>query len=172
MDDAKLAQAQQAYAAGQYAAAADLFAALAEELEAAGDVLSAAEMRNNQSVALLQAEQAQAALIAAQPTIEIFTRQEDWRRAGMAWGNTAAALEALGRLDEAIQAYQRSADLLGQAGEEEFRATVLQALAAAQLKQGDMMQSAFSTLEHLGVEASQPWWKRWLGKLLRRILVR
>ncbi len=165
--ETQIEQANQAYQAGRYLEAAELFGQAAAALEAAGERLQAAEMRNNQSVAWLQAERAQEALDAARPTIEIFAAAEDWRRAGLAWGNTAAALEALGQLDEALDAYQRSADLLGRAGEDELRATVLQARAAVQLKQGQVTKSAFSMLEHLGADPSLPWWKRWLNKVLR-----
>lgn len=158
--------ATQAYQDARYDEAAEQFARAAESFEQAGDVLNAAEMRNNQAVALLQAEKAQASFEAAQPTLEIFEQAGDWRRLGLAWGNVAAALEALNRLDEAQDAYRKSSEYLGQAGEAELQAEVLKSLAAVQLRQGKLQNSAFSVLQEMGVDPKLPWWKRALRAIL------
>ncbi len=168
--DALITQATQAYQEQRYLEAAQLFGQAADQLAQAGDALQAAEMRNNQSVALLQAGKANQALEAAQPTVEVFTQAADWRRAGLAWGNVAAALEALERLDEALQAYQQSAQLLEKAGEKDMQATVLEAIAAIQLRQGQLTDSAFSMLHQMSVDPSLPWWKRWINKFIRWLL--
>lgn len=126
----------QAFQKGQYDVAAHSFAAAAEGYAAAGKSIDSAEMKNNQSVALLKTGNAQGAFDAAAGTESIFQAAGDIRRQGFAVGNEASALEALGRVDEAAQKYQRSADLLERAGEDQLRAAVLASLSALQLKQG------------------------------------
>ena len=79
-----------------YANAADAF-------KETSDLLMSAEMRNNQSVALLRDKQAQAAFEAALGTDEVFADIGDNRRQGMALANQAAALAALKRPKEAIE---------------------------------------------------------------------
>lgn len=129
---------------GQYESAARSFAAAAEGYTAAGKPLDAAEMKNNQSVAMLKAGDNRGALEAVLGTEAVFQAAGDIRRQGFAAGNEASALEAVGRLDEAARGYQRSADLLEQAGEDQMRATVLQSLSALQIKQGKGIDAAIS----------------------------
>ena len=59
----------------------------------------------------------------------------------MAWGNQAAALEALGKLEEAEADYKRSAELLMKLGEDDLHARVMQSLSALQMKQGRQMEA-------------------------------
>ena len=68
--------------------------------------LLAAEMSNNESVALLQAGQPGRALEAARGTDALFASASDPKRQAMALGNQAAALDALGRSDEALETYR------------------------------------------------------------------
>ena len=72
--DAKLLaeQASQEYAKGEFAAAAGLFSQAAQAYSHARDDLNAAEMKNNQSVALLKAGQAKDALQVTDGTAVIF----------------------------------------------------------------------------------------------------
>ncbi len=114
--------------------AAEQFARIAEQYQAQGDLLQAAEMRNNQSVALLQGSDAKGALQAVEGTISLFAEAGDRRRQAMALGNRAAALEALGRLEEAAADYRQAADLFAELDERELRATTLNALGAVLLK--------------------------------------
>ncbi len=58
----------------------------------------------------------------------------DQKRQALALGNQAAALEALGRTKQAIELYERSAELLKTLGENELRSITLQTLSALQLK--------------------------------------
>jgi tetratricopeptide (TPR) repeat protein len=134
----------QAFQKGQYEAAANSFAAAAEGYAAAGKPTDSAEMKNNQSVALLKAGDAQGAFDAAAGTDSIFQAAGDIRRQGFAVGNEASALDALGRLDEAAKKYQQSADLLEDAGEDQMRAIVLQSLSTLQFKQGRAIDAAIS----------------------------
>jgi tetratricopeptide (TPR) repeat protein len=134
----------QAFQKGQYDLAANSFAAAAEGYTAAGKPVDSAEMKNNQSVALLKAGDAQGALDAVTGTESIFQAAGDIRRQGFAVGNEASALEALGRLEEAAEKYQQSADLLETVGEDQMRAAVLSSLSALQLKQGKHIDAAIS----------------------------
>lgn len=159
--------AKQTFQSGNFAQAANEFARLAEQYADQGDALMAAEMKNNQSVALLQNRKAQAALELVLGTEEIFAQAGDLRRQGLAIGNRAAALEALKRIDEAAQAYTRSAELLDQAGATDERAMVQKALAALDLKRGKMTDSAFGMMEHLASVEKPTLFQRFLKFLLR-----
>jgi tetratricopeptide (TPR) repeat protein len=130
-----------AYKRGDFLASAQAYQAAAQGYLATDDRLTAAEMSNNSSVAYLRLGDAAAALQAVEGTPEIFAEAQDTRRQGVALGNLGAALDALKRLDEAEAAYQRSADLLGQAGENDLRAHVLKSLSVIQLRKGDQVQA-------------------------------
>lgn len=159
-------EGQSAYEDGEYQQAAQSFEAAAEGYLAAGDEVMAAEMRNNQSVAFLQSGDGEAALLALEGTIAIFEAANDNRRIGMAWGNMGAALEALNRFDEAADAYQRSAEILKEVGEEDLRIHVVRSLSALQLKSGRQLE-ALSTMQ-AGLEGvDRPTTKQ---KLLKRLL--
>ena len=102
-----------------------------------------AEMRNNISVALLQAGKPQESLAAALDTDQVFADAKDIKRQGMALGNQAAALEALNRYDEAIEKYDLAAQLFDQAGEGDLRALVMKSSAAIKLKTGKVTDFSF-----------------------------
>ncbi len=157
---------KRAYENGQYAQAAALFLQARDAWKDNNAPLEAAEAANNASVSLLQAGEAQAALDVVQGTAAVFLRAGDLKRAGMAWGNAAAALEALERLDEALDAYRQSADLLKQAGETDLRLHVMQAISALQLRSGRQLEALASMQAGLdGVEKLSP-----KQRLLRRLL--
>ena len=138
------ANALQVYQTGDYKNAARLFGEAASVFLAQGNALDAAEMKNNQSVALLQAGDARGSYDAAYGTAQVFLVSEDFRRQGMAFGNEAAALSALGRLDEAVTNYRLAADALEKAGEDQLRASSMQALAGVQLRKGKYLEALFS----------------------------
>jgi tetratricopeptide (TPR) repeat protein len=145
-------EGQAAYQRGDYLAAAGAFQSAAESFGIQGEPLAEAEMRNNRSVALLKAGEAAAALEAVTGTEAVFAASADVRRQAMAIGNVAAALEALGRLEEAASNYEKCADLLKEVGEEQLRATVMQSLSAVQLRLGrqlDALATMYSGLEGL-----------------------
>jgi tetratricopeptide (TPR) repeat protein len=156
-----------AFQRDDYVAAAKAFQAAAQGYGSTGDELNAAEMRNNSSVAFLKAGDAQASLQAVEGTAAIFAAAGDIRRQGLALGNLGAALEAVDRKQEAAEAYEQSADLLKQAGEEQMRAHVLQSLSNLQLRSGRQIE-ALATME-AGIESFEhPTLKqRLLKKLLR-----
>jgi len=158
-------EGKSAFQKGQYESAANSFAAAAEGFFAAGKPLDSAEMKNNQSVALLKAGNAQGAFDAVAGTESVFQAAGDIRRQGFAAGNEASALDALGRLDEAATKYQHSADLLNKAGEDQMRAHVLESLSALQIKQGKTMDAVY-TMQSGAAGVKKPTFKQRLTKSL------
>jgi len=159
--------AKAAYKQGDFLAAARLYNAAADSYRTSGDLLTAAEMCNNCSVAYLQGGDSQAALGAVQDTPALFAAAGDLRRQGLALGNLASALEASGRLDEARDAYQQSADVLQQAGESQLRSNVLQSLSTLQMRTGHQLE-ALATMQAGIEQIEKPTvQQRALKKLLR-----
>jgi tetratricopeptide (TPR) repeat protein len=148
--DQLAAQGKRNFLKGSFEEAAGLFEAAVAGYQAVDDQLNAAEMRNNQSVALLQAGHAEAALNAASGTAEIFAEADDKQRQALALGNQAAALHKLGDNEEAEKYYRQSAELFKETGDKENRASVLQSISRLQLGTGRYMEalgSADSSLE-------------------------
>ncbi len=162
-------QGKQAFESKNFIEAAELFRQAAEEFTAGNSALMAAEMMNNMSVALLQAGRAQEALNAALGTDQIFAEAKDIKRQGMAVGNQAAALEGLNRHDEAIAAFERSAELFAQAGEGDLRSMVMKSAAAIKLKTGKITDSAFKMMGSLDVKENPSFFERILKFFLRFI---
>jgi tetratricopeptide (TPR) repeat protein len=167
-DPAKLSEeGKRAFENHQYDQAADLFRQAAEGFTPGRDGLMAAEMKNNLSVALLQAGKAHEALSAALDTDQLFAGANDAKRQAMALGNQAAALEALHRNDEAIVSYERSAELFAQAGEGEMRAMVMKSAAAIKLKSGKVTEAAFKMMGALEAKQKPTLFERILRFFLR-----
>ena len=149
-----ISEGKAAYRQGDFIEAARAFDVAAESFDVSGDVLNAAEMRNNSSVAYLRAGEVQAALNAVEGTPALFASAGDVRRQGLALGNLGAALEAMNRLDEAAKAYSQSADLLESVGENDLRAYVMKSLSALHLRSGrhiealSTMQAGLDGIEH------------------------
>jgi tetratricopeptide (TPR) repeat protein len=160
-------EGKQAFQAGQYETAAQKFQAAADGYASLNDKLNAAEMLNNLSVALLKLGRGQAALDAVLGTERVFASANDLRRQGMAFGNQAAALEALKRWDEAQAAYDRSAQLFAEAGEGDLRAMVLKSAAAMKLRRGKVTDSAFKMIGSLEAKDKPSIFERFLRFLLR-----
>ncbi len=127
-------RAKTAYQTGDYSLASRLFSQAALALKEMGDPLQAAEMQNNQSVALLQLKDPQAALAAVQGTEVVFAGAGDFRRQGMALANRATALQALKRTPEAITAYKEAGEALQRANESELHLEVMQLLSVLYLR--------------------------------------
>jgi tetratricopeptide (TPR) repeat protein len=125
-------------------------------------------MANNQSVALLQSGSANAALEVVSGTDEIFAEAGDRRRQALALGNKAAALEELGSLEEAAEAYENSANILKEIGENDLLASVMQSLSALQLKQGRQLQ-ALATMKSGLENVQRPNPKQRVAKKLLQI---
>ena len=137
------------YEQGNYGAAANLYSQAAQAYATAQDELSAAEMKNNQSVALLQAGKVTEALQATEGTEEIFANAGDLRRQGIAVGNRAAALEGLKKWKEALAEYDRAAALLEQAGAGDMHSMVRKAAANLNLKRGHLADSQMDVYDSL-----------------------
>ena len=162
-------QGKRAFEEKKYEEAAALFAQAAEGFTAGRAGIMAAEMKNNQSVALFQAGRAQEALDAAFGTEAVFAGANDPKRQAIALGNQAAALEALARSDEAIERYERSAELFRDAGEGDMRAVVMKSAAAIKLKKGRVTDSAFKMMGALEAGDNPSIFERILKFFLRFI---
>lgn len=158
---------KKAYGVGNYPEAAELFGAAADGFAAQENKLEAAEMRNNQSVASLQAGDAQAAYDAAEGTDATFEDAGDVKRQAMALGNTAAALDGLERFEESEEAYSRSAELFTEVGEDELRANVMQSLSKLQLRTGRQLEAIASMQTGLDNIKKPSIKQRLLKKLLK-----
>ncbi len=162
------AQGKQEYEKKNYAAAAGIFAQAAQAYAAAKDELNAAEMKNNQSVALLQAGKAKEALQATDGTEDIFQKAGDLKRQGVAVANRAAALEGLKKWSAALSEYDRAASILEQAGEGDMHSTVRKAAANLNLKLGRVTNSQMDVLDSLRL-AEKPTLTQRIMKFLLRI---
>ena len=137
------------YAKNNFKAAATLFAQAAQAYTSAQDALNAAEMKNNESVALLQAGNAKAAFQATDGTEEVFQKAGDLKRQGVAVSNRAAALEGLKKWKEALAEYDRAAALFEQAGEGDMHSIVRKAAANINLKRGHLVDSQMDVYDSL-----------------------
>ena len=162
-----ITNAEKAYRASQYAEAAALFGQAAEDYSAAGNQITAAEMANNQSVALLRLGEAQKALDACSGTAEIFAQAGEARLQALALGNQAAALEALERLEEALSLYRQSSNLLNQTGDQESRAYVLKSISALQIRTGHQLEGLASMEAALENKKQLSWQERILKKIIQ-----
>lgn len=162
-------QGKQAFTDKKFDEAAGLFRQAAEGYTLGEEWLMAAEMMNNASVALLQAGRPQESLDALLGTAKVFEDAKDIKRQAMALGNTASALEALNRADEAIEIYELSAELFQQAGEGDLRAMVMKSAAAIKLKTGKVTESAFKMMGSLEAKKNPGFFERILRFFLRFI---
>jgi tetratricopeptide (TPR) repeat protein len=161
-------QGKQEYEQENYLAAANLFSQAAQAYTIAKDALNAAEMKNNQSVALLQAGKAKEALQATDETEEIFRRAGDIKRQGIAVSNRAAALEGMKKWKEALAEYDRAASLFEQVGEGDMHSMVRKAAANINLKRGRITDSQMDVFDSLRL-VEKPTLTQRLMKFLMRI---
>jgi tetratricopeptide (TPR) repeat protein len=163
------AQGKKAFAEKRFDEAAELFRQAAEGYTLGRAGLNAAEMKNNMSVALLQAGKPQEALDAALGTDQIFEGANDKKRRAMALGNQAAALDELKRYDEALEKYELAADLFRQANEGDLRAMVMKSAAAVKLKTGNVTESAFKMMGSLDSKETPGFFERILKFFMKLI---
>ncbi|MCS7011908.1 MAG: hypothetical protein N2049_05085 [Anaerolineales bacterium] len=159
-------QARQAYQTGNFILAAQAYGRAAEAATHAGDELTAAEMKNNQSVAYLRANQPQAALDALSGAAEVFAQAEDYRRLGMTYANRASAWQALRRFKEAIRDYERAAEALEKAGEDQLRYEVLKLLSALYLSRLQLLNSVIALQAGLAGLKNPTFTQRLMKKLV------
>lgn len=163
---------KQEYGKGSYLAAADLFSQAAQAYTSAQDTLNAAEMKNNESVAWLQAGKAKQALQATEGTEAVFQQAGDLKRQGIAVGNRAAALEALKQWKEALAEYDRAASLLEQAGEGDMHSIVRKAAANLNLKHGHINNSQMDVYDSLRLVEKPTLTQRFMKFLMRIGLIK
>lgn len=161
-------QGKKEYAKGNYIGAADLFLKSVQVYTDTQDELNAAEMKNNQSVALLQAGKAKDALRAVEGTEELFQKAGDLKRQGIAVGNRAAALEGLKKFDDALTEYERAASLLEQAGEGDMHSVVRKAAANLNLKRGRITAAQMDVYDSLRL-VEKPNFTQRIMKFMKRI---
>lgn len=168
MDAKTLAeQGKQEYAKGAFGAAADLFSQAAQAYSSVQDELNAAEMKNNQSVALLKAGKAEDALRATDGTEAIFQKAGDQKRQGIAIANRAAALEGLKKYNEAMEEYNRAAVIFEEIGEGDMHSVVRKATAEIFLKRGYIGNTQMDVLDSLRLVEKPTLTQRFLKFLMR-----
>lgn len=136
--------AKAAFENKDFSEAARIFRQIADMIDPNEQPVAHAEARNNLSVALLKLGQPQAAFDQAVGTDSIFAERGLIDEQAMALGNTGTALVDLGRLDEALDCYQRSAALFKETGNTAMRGYVLQEISALQMKRGKQVESLFA----------------------------
>ena len=165
-------QGRKEYEKGNHRAAAIFFLQAAQAFDLAGDALNAAEMRNNQSVALLQAGRAGEALQATEGTEAVFEQAGDLKRKGIAISNRAAALEGLKRWNEALAEYERAASILEEAGEGDMHSMVRKASANIHIKRGHLNDTQMDIYDSLRLVEKPSFTQRLMKFLMRIGLVR
>jgi tetratricopeptide (TPR) repeat protein len=165
-------QGKKEYEQGAYLAAAELFSRAAQTYASTKDELNAAEMKNNQSVALLQAGKPKEALQATDGTEEVFQKAVDIRRQGIAVSNRAAALEGMGKWKEALDEYDRAAFLFEQIGEGDMHSIVRKAAANINLKRGRIVDSQMDVYDSLRLVEKPTLTQRFMKFLMRIGLVK
>jgi len=169
LDPVALAEkGKQEYGNGNYLVAADLFLQSAQAYADITDELNAAEMKNNQSVALLQAGKAKEALQATDGTEEIFQKAGDLKRQGIAISNRAAALEGMKKVDEALAEYERAASILEEAGEGDMHSIVRKAAANLNLKRGRVTAAQMDVYDSLRL-VEKPNFTQRIMKFFKRV---
>lgn len=139
-----IADAFSAYKKKDFLKAAALFRECVDSYDVANDAVNAAEMRNNLSVVLLELKDAEQSLQVLAGTDLVFENAGDVRRQGMALGNMASATQALGRNEEALVLFERSAEIFKISGDKEMRSVTLKKIADLQLKTKKQFQAMAS----------------------------
>ncbi len=162
-------KAHSLYQKKQFRDAAGLFWQLSIDFGSQNNEAKAAEMKNNASVAWLMAGDAQQALDAAKDTHLVFESLQDEKQAGMAYGNQAAAFEALHEFESALDYYQKASEKLLISGEKEYRSVVLKQISQLQLKTGEHLQALASMNTALDsttkLSGKEKFLKRFLSKI-------
>jgi len=156
-----------AFRRGDYPTAIQLYSEASTGYAALGNHLLAAEMANNLSVCYLKAGDTQKALDVVDGTDALFAEAGDVHRQAIALGNQAAALEGLGKYNQAVEKYEASSRLLKQAGALEDRATVLQSLSELHLKMGHQLDAMGTMQIALLNKKKLSFFDRILKKLLK-----
>ena len=141
--------AKELYQAGKFQQAAEGFSQAAAFYLEKGENLLAAEMRNNQSVALLKSKKPHLALEAVQGTDQVFLAAGDLLKQGMALANQATALGEMGEKQKAIDDFNRAAEIFKNSGEKEMYLQTKQSISALKMKTRNVIGALFSMQEGL-----------------------
>ncbi len=142
-------EGKELYTARKFQQASIIFSQAAELYLDQEQEQLAAEMRNNQCVALLQAKQPREALAAVQGTALIFKKAGDKLKQAMAFANEATALKNLGQNSEAIDKFTLAADLFTQLNETAMHLEVMQSISTMKLKSRNLPGALFSMQDGL-----------------------
>jgi tetratricopeptide (TPR) repeat protein len=156
---------KEAYQAGDFLAAADYFLEAETIYRNEDNMLQAAEMANNRSVALLQAGKAESALEACKNTHQVFAAAGDSLREGFALGNQAAALKEMGQKEASLRLYRQSAEKLTMAGDKDNLVIVQKTIAALELESGHKINAMSSMLDALRTKEKLTFREKVLRKL-------
>lgn len=159
-------EAKDLYRAGKFQQAAECFSQAAAFYLDQGEDLLAAEMSNNQSVALLKAKKPRLALDAVRGTDEIFQEGGEFLKQGMALANQATALQDMGEKQKAMDDFIRAAKIFKNNGEQGMYLQTMQSISALKLKTRNFSGALFSMREGLE-ELEKPNLRQ---KLLRSLL--
>ena len=127
-------QAIKDYSKKNFNSALQGFQACLNYFETQHDELAVAEAHNNLSVTYLGMKFPQLAYDEVVGTDQVFIRYGDKKRQAMAIANTAAALEALGKKEDALALYDQTLDIFKELGEKEMRTSILRRISDLQLK--------------------------------------
>jgi tetratricopeptide (TPR) repeat protein len=137
------------FAGKKYTQSAIAFSKAAADFQQRGLALMAAEMRNNQCVALLKANKPQEAYDVVLGTNEIFQEAGEILKQGMALANEATALKELGRDHKAIDRFSQAADIFEDLNEREMHMQTMQSISGLKLKSRNIPGALFSLQEGL-----------------------
>ena len=96
----------------------------------------------------------------------MFIEAGDQKHQAMTLGNQAAALDALGRLDEAEQKYWQAAEILKELGDTELRLPIMQSISSLQLRTGRHFQAVASMYAGIDKIKNPTLKQRFLKRLL------
>ena len=153
----------------RYLEARDGFQACLNILAIEGPENDLAEMKNNLSVTLIELHDFQMAFDIVDGTAEIFEKLGDKKSQAMALANTGTALQALGRKEEALAAFEKSSTLFKESGEKLLRATVLKKISDLQLTTGKPFQAIASMQASYDQKDSKSFKEKILGTALGQI---
>lgn len=139
----------QAFQKKNYNQACEYFQKAADAYQNEDKPLDAAEALNNLSVALVKDKRAEEAVKVVQGTEILFEEAGDLKRKGMALGNQAAALEALGKNAEAIELYEEAVKIFHELDEDDLKTASLQAISEIKLRKGQLSGTALDAIDAL-----------------------
>ena len=154
------------YAKKRYEEAIELFQEAWTRYDASGDLVEAAEIANNLSVALIQVDRHQAALDTLAGTFDLFIDHGEMIKAAQALGNEAAAHEGLNNWERAEALYQQAAERFADLKDRDSQRYTLQALSRVRLRQGHAIEAVNTMQSALETGTRTTWRDRLANKIL------